>query len=565
MNDQNQQRQFDATPFMKAHQRTMKNKLKLHLLFLALLSAGPLAYGQGTAFTVQGRLNSSGAAANGGYEMRFTTYAVQSGGQPVATFIPPSPISVADGLFNAKVDFGGGVFNGTNRWMEISVRPAGDPTFTVLSNRIELTSSPYAVRSLEAASLSSGALTASQLHIAGAPPSAGQVLGFNGSDLVWTTTIGGGTCTCPWSLVNNDVVYYNGNVGIGTVAVQANLHVFGGTSTSHLIETAGDTNAWARVQFKNLNGQWDIGTSRSFNGDQFYIFRQGASFPAFAVQPNGDASTLGKLGVGIGVPAVNLDVRGSGIIEATVWSTSERAILSLHNTLPGGERVWTLESGLYGDASLFGIYDRTANRAGLTIDTAGNVGMGGVLHPSARLEIAGPTGSHTFIGVAIPGFAGTIEEGDLHVDGKATVCTLTINGGCDLAEPFPIAEPAVEKGSVLVIDDDHPGQLALSTRAYDTRVAGVLSGANGINPGIALKQAGVLDSGENVALSGRVYVQADASYGPIKPGDLLTTSDTPGHAMRVRDHAKAQGAVLGKAMSSLTKNKGLVLVLVTLQ
>jgi hypothetical protein len=71
--------------------------------------------------------------------------------------------------------------------------------------------------------------------------------------------------------------------------------------------------------------------------------------------------------------------------------------------------------------------------------------------------------------------------------------------------------------------------------------------------------------GENVALTGRVYVLADAAHGTIEPGDLLTTSDTPGHAMKVSDHAKAQGAILGKAMSELTHGKGMVLVLVTLQ
>src|SRR5205085_9344458 len=121
------------------------------------------------------------------------------------------------------------------------------------------------------------------------------------------------------------------------------------------------------------------------------------------------------------------------------------------------------------------------------------------------------------------------------------------------------------KGSVVVIDDEHPGRLKRSRSAYDTRVAGIISGANGINPGIALHQEGMMDGGQNVALSGRVYVQADAAFGAIKPGDLLTTSVTPGHAMKVVDHTKAQGAVLGKAMSSLPGGKGLVLVLVTLQ
>jgi hypothetical protein len=156
-------------------------------------------------------------------------------------------------------------------------------------------------------------------------------------------------------------------------------------------------------------------------------------------------------------------------------------------------------------------------------------------------------------------------ETGLNVSGPASVCTLTIRGGCDLAEPFKMKEEALEKGSVVVIDQEHPGQLKRSVQAYDKRVAGIVSGANGINYGISLHQEGMLEGGENVALSGRVYVLADAGNGEIEPGDLLTTSDIPGYAMKVTDPAKAQGAVLGKAMSGLAKGHGTVLVLVTLQ
>jgi hypothetical protein len=80
-----------------------------------------------------------------------------------------------------------------------------------------------------------------------------------------------------------------------------------------------------------------------------------------------------------------------------------------------------------------------------------------------------------------------------------------------------------------------------------------------------MQQEGLLEGGRNVALTGRVYVQADAFNGAIEPGDLLTTSSTPGHAMKVSDPAKAQGAILGKAMTGLRQGKGVVLVLVTLQ
>ena len=146
-----------------------------------------------------------------------------------------------------------------------------------------------------------------------------------------------------------------------------------------------------------------------------------------------------------------------------------------------------------------------------------------------------------------------------------SVSTLTIRGGADLAEPFDLSRKDIPQGSVVIIDSENEGKLKLSDRSYDQRVAGVVSGANGIHPGISLHQEGLIEGGQNVALSGRVYVLADAETGVIKPGDLLTTSDTPGHAMKVADHGKAQGAILGKAMSGLKEGKGLVLVLVTLQ
>jgi hypothetical protein len=81
-----------------------------------------------------------------------------------------------------------------------------------------------------------------------------------------------------------------------------------------------------------------------------------------------------------------------------------------------------------------------------------------------------------------------------------------------------------------------------------------------------MTQAGtVAEEAVPVALSGRVYCWADASYGSIQPGDLLTTSATPGHVMGVTDYERAQGAILGKAMGALEEGRGLVLVLVSLQ
>ena len=62
---------------------------------------------------------------------------------------------------------------------------------------------------------------------------------------------------------------------------------------------------------------------------------------------------------------------------------------------------------------------------------------------------------------------------------------------------------------------------------------------------------------------GVVPVKASAENGAIHPGDLLTTSSTPGHAMRA-DHFVG-GAIIGKALGTLEKGTGVIQMLVTLQ
>jgi hypothetical protein len=115
------------------------------------------------------------------------------------------------------------------------------------------------------------------------------------------------------------------------------------------------------------------------------------------------------------------------------------------------------------------------------------------------------------------------------------------------------------------IDPDNPGHLTVTTTAYDRKVAGVVSGAGDVDTGLILHQEGVLEGDAVVAIAGRVYVLADATGGPIVPGDLLTTSGRAGHAMKASDLDRAQGAVIGKAMTGLESGTGLVLVLINLQ
>src|SRR5262249_46577017 len=77
----------------------------------------------------------------------------------------------------------------------------------------------------------------------------------------------------------------------------------------------------------------------------------------------------GNVGIGTAAPLVKLHVAGTGIVESSVQSADERAILSLNSTIGGQNQVWTLESGFRGGAGRFAIYDRTADRDRLSIDT----------------------------------------------------------------------------------------------------------------------------------------------------------------------------------------------------
>jgi hypothetical protein len=160
-------------------------------------------------------------------------------------------------------------------------------------------------------------------------------------------------------------------------------------------------------------------------------------------------------------------------------------------------------------------------------------------------------------------------DGDVRVDGNLEIYSgstlvLELGAGLDYAEGFDVSDSKeINPGTVLIIDADNPGKLAMSDKAYDSKVAGIVAGANGIGSGVRL---GTGEFDHDVALAGRVYCNVDATEAGVEPGDLLTTSATPGYAMKSTDYARAQGAILGKAMESLQKGrKGQILVLVTLQ
>jgi hypothetical protein len=109
------------------------------------------------------------------------------------------------------------------------------------------------------------------------------------------------------------------------------------------------------------------------------------------------------------------------------------------------------------------------------------------------------------------------------------------------------------------------GNLEPCRYPYDRRVAGVISGAGGFRPAMILNNGDTDQARASLALIGKVYCKVDAQYGAVQTGDILTTSPTPGHAMKAMDRGKAFGAAIGKALCSLPYGQAMVPILIALQ
>jgi len=151
-------------------------------------------------------------------------------------------------------------------------------------------------------------------------------------------------------------------------------------------------------------------------------------------------------------------------------------------------------------------------------------------------------------------------EGDVEVTGDVRLL------GADCAEEFDGGVHTAEPGTVMVLSSEDT--LEPGSKAYDKRVAGVVSGAGGYKPGIILDKKQESNNNRRripLALMGKVYCKVDADYSPIEVGDLLTTSPTVGHAMKASDPINAFGTVIGKALRSLKQGKGLIPILISMQ
>lgn len=354
----------------------------------------------------------------------------------------------------------------------------------------------------------------------------------------------------PWTVTGADVYYDAGNVGIGTYNPAENLHVVGDSFFDGNVSIG--TGTQSRI---NLN-----------SGHLLMNEADGTTTVDITAEDSGGGARLG-LRQNSGAETIVLDA--DHYSDYVHWGA--RVELNQNNGTTG--LVLRAKSS---GGGLVQVNDSAGDRrvqVGAWDSTGGYLNMKGDNETEdVRLYGEDPLGVHE--GGALYLRDGTIAGLELHANysgtGFSRVVTdvIEITGGADLSEQFYVTEQAeqVKPGMVVVIDADHPGKLTLSDIACDRKVAGVVSGAGGVQPGMLMGQRGTTADGTHpIALTGRVWAWCEASSGAIQPGDLLTTSNVPGHAMKVTDYARAQGAVIGKAMTPLKEGKGLVLVLVNLQ
>jgi hypothetical protein len=365
------------------------------IVLLAIASATSYATAQTTRFTYQGKLTDSGAP-QAAYQMQFKLFDAAAAGSQIGSTVENASVSVTDGIFSVNLDFGANVFSGADRYLEIGVRRNAGESYVTLSNRQQIASTPYSIRTLSAQQ-ADVALDAQKLG------------GVAANQYVTTTAVGN-------AFVRNDTALQTANfnisgngtigtqLGIGRAASggirtdsQGTIRSIDSISTSILAETTGGTNAWARFYAITPSQRWAWGSSQNFNGNQFYLVDDTFGASRMTIQPGGGAIAFPFGNVAIGSPsppASRLFVNGGPVWTNNGWGASlELASASAIGWRPNGSNqsfgIGQTGGGLY----FFRTPASPGNPSGaltydMLINDQGNVGVGTVT-PNAKLTVVG--------------------------------------------------------------------------------------------------------------------------------------------------------------------------------
>ena len=343
------------------------------------------------------------------------------------------------------------------------------------------------------------------------------------------------------------------NAGEGVLGVSnAGCGVHGISTSGRGVVAESDTDYALRAHSRTLSGvrassELGVGVEGESRGAAPGVV--GSSKSGNGVEGRSEGAGDGILGTSTSGTGVHGKGIGPGVVgESETW----HGIAGFSKSTTGG-------FGVYGEGvgpGVVGVSKTWHGVYGETPSTTGGAGVWGE-HKGAGSGVVGISiggvGVHGK-GARLAGFF----EGDVEVTGDIRLTN------ADCAEDFDVAGAVkVEPGTVMVLGNE--GALFESQQAYDKRVAGVISGAGDYKPGIVLDKRQTSGNRQPIALLGKVYCKVDAQFSAIEVGDLLTTSPTPGHAMKISDPFKAFGAVIGKALRPLTAGQGLIPILIALQ
>jgi len=208
---------------------------------------------------------------------------------------------------------------------------------------------------------------------------------------------------------------------------------------------------------------------------------------------------------------------------------------------------WVAWPGTSGGGWLNGTYQV------ILTNNATNVSIGNPGGIASNLFIDN-TNNRVRVGVGTPNNA--TGAGSLFVNNSIEYEGSLYGPGADVAELINASGP-LSAGDVVVADPARPETVMRTAKPYDTAVVGVVS----TDPAITLSKS---KGSVPLALAGRVPIKASAENGPIRPGDLLTTSGTPGYAMRCGSRERCQGAIVAKSLGALESGTGTITALVML-
>ncbi len=530
----------------------------------------------------QGLLTTSGGgtATNGDYHISFNIYDSLSGGSRLWSE-NQDQVAVSKGTFH--------VILGSNipldlpfdrsYYMEMTVTsgPGISAPVTILP-RSEFTSSPYSFRAdsalyAQAANIPNGTVVKSvnglrdNITLNGA---GGATVTSSGDSLIITASGGGGTGIQGVQNTNSTLDISNPNGPTATINLKLPLSATASTSAA----TVGVTNQSSGPALSGLSASGIGVLGGSTDAGQFGVWgtNSGGGYGVGGLCAG--TSTAGVWGANTGYGIGLLGTSSNGVaVKGSMTGTGRAAYFEINNPGSNNSALYAITNGT-GPAMHASGNGPGRDGATLRLENT-NLVNGMCTYATNKSTWAtahfqnDSSGQILWLQRSSPGsFIVAYNNGyKFWVDdvGETHTQSLEILGGADLSERFEIesADVTIEPGMVVSIDAEHEGKLVVSRDAYDRRVAGIISGAGKIKPGMLMGQEGTVASGAHaVALTGRVYCKA---VGPIEPGDLLTTSNIPGHAMKAIDRERSQGAIIGKAMSRLERGTGLVLILVNLQ